>query len=116
MALRIVAGRVDKQLQKYMQLKRIKGPWKSGLHVLVAVSHTQQSAKLLRWAKNLSYTMGADLQAVYVETSRKLDDSESERLNKNINLARQLGIKFRLITTTDMVKAIVDFVQKENRG
>src|SRR5450759_5398562 len=114
MALRIVADRVDKQLHEYMQRKRIKGPWKSGLHLLVAVSHTQQSAKLLRWAKNLSYTMGADLQAIYVETSYKLRPKESEQLNKNINLARQLGIKFRFVTNTDMVKAIVDFAQKEN--
>jgi two-component system, OmpR family, sensor histidine kinase KdpD len=114
MALRIVADRVDKQLHEYMQLKRIKGPWKSGLHLLVAVSHTQQSAKLLRWAKNLSYTMGADLQAVYVETSYKPDVKQSEQLNKNINLARQLGIKFRIVTNRDMVKAIVDFAQKEN--
>jgi two-component system sensor histidine kinase KdpD len=114
MALRIVADRVDKQLHEYMQLKRIKGPWKSGLHLLVAVSHTQQSARLLRWAKNLSYTMGADLQAVYVETSYKPDEKESEQLNKNVALSRQLGIKFRFITSTDMVKAIVDFAQKEN--
>jgi len=114
MALRIVADRVDKQLHEYMQLKRIKGPWKSGLHLLVAVSHTQQSAKLLRWAKNLSYTMGSDLQAIYVETSYKLDTKESEQLNKNITLARQLGIKFRFVTSSDMVKAIVDFAQKEN--
>jgi two-component system sensor histidine kinase KdpD len=114
MALRIVADRVDKQLHEYMQLKRIKGPWKSGLHLLVAVSHTQQSAKLLRWAKNLSYTMGADLQAVYVETSHKNTTEESIQLNKNINLARQLGIKFRFVTNNDMVKAIVSFAQKEN--
>jgi two-component system, OmpR family, sensor histidine kinase KdpD len=114
MALRIVADRVDKQLHEYMQLKRIKGPWKSGLHLLVAVSHTQQSAKLLRWAKNLSYTMGADLQAIYVETSYKPDTRESEQLNRNVALARQLGIKFRFITHSDMVKAIVDFAQKEN--
>jgi two-component system sensor histidine kinase KdpD len=114
MALRIVADRVDRQLHEYMQLKRIKGPWKTGLHLLVAVSHTQQSAKLLRWSKNLSYTMGADLQAVYVETPVKLSAKESEQLNKNINLARQLGVKFRFVTNNDMVKAIVDFAQKEN--
>ncbi len=114
MALRIVADRVDRQLHEYMQLKRIKGPWKSGLHLLVAVSHTQQSAKLLRWAKNLSYTMGADLQAIYVETSYKPDTKESEQLNKNITLARQLGVKFRFVTHNDVVKAIVDFAQKEN--
>jgi two-component system sensor histidine kinase KdpD len=114
MALRMVADRVDRQLHEYMQLKRIKGPWKSGLHLLVAVSHTLQSARLLRWAKNLSYTMGGDLQAVYVETSHKLSPKESEQLNKNINLSRQLGIKFRFVTNSDMVKAIVDFAQKEN--
>jgi two-component system, OmpR family, sensor histidine kinase KdpD len=114
MALRIVADRVDKQLHEYMQLKRIKGPWKSGLHLLVAVSHTQQSAKLLRWAKNLSYTMGADLQAVYVETTHRLSHYESEQLNKNISLSRQLGIKFHFVSHNDMVKAIVNFAQKEN--
>ena len=114
MALRIVADRVDKQLHEYMQLKHIKGPWKSGLHLLVAVSHTQQSAKLLRWAKNLSYTMDSDLQAIYVETSHKPDASESEQLKKNITLARQLGIRFHIVTNNDLVKAIVDFAQKEN--
>jgi two-component system, OmpR family, sensor histidine kinase KdpD len=114
MALRIVADRVDKQLHEYMQLKRIKGPWKSGLHLLVAVSHTRQSARLLRWAKNLSYTMGADLQAIYVETSYRLKEEESEQLNRNVVLARQLGIKIRFVTNRDMVKAIVDFAQKEN--
>jgi two-component system, OmpR family, sensor histidine kinase KdpD len=114
MALRIVADRVDKQLHDYMQLKRIKGPWKSGLHLLVAISHTQQSAKLLRWAKNLSYTMGADLQAIYVETTKEISSKEREQLDKNISLAKQLGIAFRITTNNDLVKAIVDFAQKEN--
>jgi len=114
MALRLVADRVDKQLHEYMQLKRIKGPWKSGLRLLVAVSHTSQSAKLLRWAKNLSYSMGAELQAVYIETSRELGSKEREQLDKNINLAKQLGVKFRIVTHSDTVRAIVDFAQKEN--
>ena len=114
MALRIVADRVDKQLHDYMQLKRIRGPWKSGLHLLVAIDYKPQSTKLLRWAKNLSYSMGANIQAVYVETIHKLSPKEREQLEKNINLAKQLGIKFRIITNYDIVKAIVDFAQKEN--
>ncbi|HEY3389746.1 MAG TPA: sensor histidine kinase KdpD [Prolixibacteraceae bacterium] len=114
MALRIVADRVDKQLHEYMQLKRIKGPWKSGLHLLVAIGFTSQSTKLLRWAKNLSYSMGASIQAIYVETLHELTPKEREQLDKNINLAGQLGIKFRIITNVDVVKAIVDFAQKEN--
>lgn len=114
MALRIVADRVDKQLHEYMQLKRIKGPWKSGLHLLVAVDYTQQTTRLLRWAKNLSYSMGATIQAIYVETLHDLKLKEREQLDKNINLAGQLGIKFRIITHYDVVKAIVDFANKEN--
>jgi len=114
MALRIVADRVDKQLHDYMQHKRIRGPWKSGLHLLVAIDFRTQSMRLLRWAKNLSYSMGANIQSLYVETSHQLTHKEREQLDKNINLAKQLGIKLRIITNNDIVKAIVDFAQKEN--
>jgi two-component system sensor histidine kinase KdpD len=114
MALRIVADRVDKQLHDYMQQKRIRGPWKSGLHLLVAIDYRQQSTRVLRWAKNLSYSMGASIEAIYVETLHKLTPKESDQLDKNINLAKQLGVKFRIITNYDIVKAIVNFAQKEN--
>ena len=114
MALRIVADRVDKQLHEYMQLKRIRGPWKSGMHLLVAVGYSEQSARLLRWSKNLAYSMGATIQALYVETTHELTASEHEQLEKNIHLSKQLGIDFRIITNPDVVKAIVDFAQKEN--
>lgn len=114
MALRIVADRVDKQLHDYLQHKRIKGPWKSGLHLLVAVSTSPSSGRLLRWAKTLSYSIGANIQAIYVETTHKINDRERENLDKNINLAKLLGIKFSIITHFDIVKAIVDYAQKEN--
>jgi len=114
MALRIVADRVDRQLHDYMQQKRIKGPWKSGLHLLVAVGTSPYSGKLLRWAKNLSYSMDAKIQAIYVETTHNLTSKEQEQFNKNFSLAKQLGIKVRIITSNDIVKTIVDFAQKEN--
>jgi two-component system sensor histidine kinase KdpD len=114
MALRIVADRVDKQLHDYMQHKRIRGPWKSGMHLLVAIDYRQHSTRLLRWAKNLSYSMGAQIQALYVETADNLSIKEREQLDKNINLAKQLGIKVRINTNNDAVKAIVDHAQKEN--
>ncbi|MCE1200026.1 MAG: sensor histidine kinase KdpD [Marinilabiliales bacterium] len=114
MALRIVADRVDKQLHDYMQEKRIRGPWKSGSHLLVAIDYRVQSTRLLRWTKNLAYSMGANVQAIYVETSHKLTANEEEQLNKNFALAKPLGIKVRIVTNYDVVSAIVDFAQKEN--
>jgi len=114
MALRIVADRVDSQLHDYMQHKRIRGPWKSGMHLLVAIGYSPYSARLLRWAKNLAYSMGAQIQALYVEKNLKLTDQQREQLDKNINLAKQLGIKVRITTNNDLVKAIIDFSYKEN--
>jgi len=114
MALRIVADRVDKQLHDYMQQKQIRGPWKSGLHLLVAINYKIESMRLLRWAKNLASSMGANIQAVYVETPHQLTSKEDDQLNKNINLAKQLGIKFRIVSNYDVVSAIVNFAQKEN--
>jgi two-component system sensor histidine kinase KdpD len=114
MALRIAADRVDVQLRQYMQHKRITGPWKSGMHLLVSIGPSPHSAKLLRWAKNLSYTMGATLLALYVESTRKLTAAQEVQLNKNINLAKQLGAEFRKISGDDLVKAILSVAQREN--
>ncbi|MDP4205817.1 MAG: DUF4118 domain-containing protein [Bacteroidota bacterium] len=114
MSLRIVADRVDKQLKDYMQLKRIPGPWKSGLHLMVLISPSPQSAVLIRWAKNLSYTMGSSLQALYVETTQDLSDQQKEQLSRNINLAKQLGADFRTSSGNDLVKAVLTIAHKEN--
>jgi two-component system, OmpR family, sensor histidine kinase KdpD len=114
MALRIVADRVDKQLHDYMQHNRIRGPWKSGMHLLVAIDYNQHSSRLLRWAKNFSYSLGAHIQALYIETAHNLTARERVQLDRNIKLAKQLGIDVRIKTNNDVVKAIIDFAQKEN--
>ena len=114
MSLRIVADRVDNQLHDYMQDKRIRGPWKSGLHFLVAIGVSPSSQGLLKWAKNLAYTMGANVEALYVETTQRLTPRDHEQLDANIELAKELGFKVRIVTNDDLVKAIVTYAQKEN--
>jgi two-component system sensor histidine kinase KdpD len=114
MSLRIVADRVDRQLRFYMQKKRIPGPWKSGMHLLAVISPSPHSAKLIRWAKNLSYTMGASLTALYVETSKLLNEDQKTQLNKNLTLARQFGAEIITTSGDDLVKAILTVARKEN--
>lgn len=89
------------------------GPGRAGIELLVVVSYTRQSNKLLTEAKNLADLMGCNLQAIYVESSYNLSGTEHETLDDNISLAKKLGVQFRIITHSDMVKAIVDFAQKE---
>jgi two-component system sensor histidine kinase KdpD len=113
MALHIVGDQVDKQLQKHKH-KSFKGSMKSGIHLLVAIDYQEKSIPLIRWAKNLSNSMGADIQALYVENSHQLTNLEKEQLDKNINLIKQLGINFRITTNYDKVKGIIGFAKKEN--
>ncbi len=114
MSLRIVADRVDKQLRNYMQQKRISGPWKSGMHLLAVIGPSPHSARLIRWAKNLSYTMGANLTALYVETTKPLNADQKQQLSKNLKLARQLGAEIISTSGDDLVKAILTIARKEN--
>jgi len=114
MSLRIVADRVDRQLRIYMQKKRIPGPWKSGMHLLAGIGPSPHSARLIRWAKNLSYTMGASLTALTVETSKPLNAEQKIQLNKNLSLARQLGAEIITASGDDLVKAILTTARKEN--
>ncbi len=114
MSLRIVADRVDAQLRRYMQKKRLPGPWKSGLHLMVLIGPSPYASRLIRWAKTLSYTMGASLLALYVERPGLLTDEEKEQLNKNIKLARQLGADYISVSGGSMVGAIMKVARKEN--
>lgn len=91
MALRLTAEHVDHQLQDYMQLKQIAGPWKSGERLMVAVGPSPFSEQLIRWTRRMAYNLEAPWLAVYVETSQTLSVDAKERLAHNIALARRLG-------------------------
>ena len=114
MSLRIVADRVDKQLKMYMQKKSIRGPWKSGMHLLALVSASPHSARLIRWAKNLAYSMGASLAGLYIETTKPLSQTEKEQLNKNLDLARQLGMEILTASGDDIVRVTLNIARNEN--
>ncbi len=114
MSLRIVADRVDKQLKTYMQRKRIPGPWKSGMHLLVLVGPSPTSAQLIRWTKTMAFTMGADWTALHVETIQTLNEKEKKQLTDNISLVKQLEGEFITTSGNDLVEASLEIARKEN--
>ena len=99
MALRLTAERVDHQLQDYMQVKHITGPWKSGERLMVAISASPLSERLVRWTRRMAYNLDAPWIAVYVETSHSLTEREKLTLAQVTSLARELGAE--VITTSD---------------
>lgn len=91
MSLRLVAEHVDRDLRELMQAKRIAGPWKTGDRLLVGVSASPFSEKLIRYTRRLATTMEASWIAVNIESSQVLGEFDQARLNRHLALARRLG-------------------------
>ena len=114
MALRLTAERVDHQLQDYMQVKQIAGPWKSGERLMVAVSPAQFSERLIRWTRRMAYNLEASWIAVHVETARQLNESETEGLARNLALARKLGAEVVITSGDDVATSLIRLAHQRN--
>ncbi|MBK8137281.1 MAG: hypothetical protein IPK52_15885 [Chloroflexi bacterium] len=113
MALRLTAERVDHQLQDYMQVKRISGPWKSGERLLVAVGPSPFAEILVRWARRMSYNLEAAWLAAYIKTSTPLSPAAEKQLAANLTLARSLGAEVVTTAGTTSRKACCDWPGSE---
>jgi two-component system, OmpR family, sensor histidine kinase KdpD len=114
MALRIVAERVDHQLRDLMKTRQISGPWKSGQRLVVGISPSPNTVKLIRWARRTAYTMDATWVAVYVERSRPLNRTAQSRLADNIKLARDLGAEIVTTADEDIAEGILRVAREQN--
>lgn len=93
LALRKTAQRVDDQLLTHMQAHAIAGPWAAGERVLVSVDQHPRSASLVRYASRMASRLRAPWAAVYVETGRSINLTETDRdtIAATLRLAEQLG-------------------------
>lgn len=99
-ALRMTAERVDQDLQKLISVRAAGSPWQTNERLLVAVSHSPYSEKLIRATRRLAYNLEAPWIALHVDTGITLNDADQAQLVKNLNLAREL--KAEVITTTEV--------------
>jgi two-component system sensor histidine kinase KdpD len=114
MALRLAAERVETQVREYMQTERIRGPWRSGQRLLVGVTPSRDSVRLIRWTRRLAFTMKASWVAVFVERSTPLTAAEKEQFAENIALARDLGAEIITAADEDVAEALVRVAREQN--
>jgi two-component system, OmpR family, sensor histidine kinase KdpD len=114
MALRYTAERVDQELRDVMRARRIGGRWTSAQRLAVAVGPSPYSAPLIRWTRRIAAAMDAPWLAIYVETSRPLDEAQKTRLTKNLSLARQLGAEVVMTTGEDVAASLVEAARERN--
>ena len=116
LALRCVAERVDRQMQRYMQRQAIVGPWPANERIMVCVGPGPLSERLVRAARRLAARLDAEWYAVYVATPAhaSLSDQERERVARTLRLAEALGAKAITMSATSVVAGIVQYATRHN--
>ncbi len=114
MALRIVAEHVDRSLRDIMLEERIAGPWKSGDRLLVAVSASPYSERLIRYTRRLASSMEASWIVANIEQPHPLSQEEQMRLTRYLALARQLGAEVISTPGTDVGETLLRVAREHN--
>src|SRR5246127_966815 len=114
MALRLVAEHVDRDLRDIMSEEKIPGPWKSGDRLLVAVSASPYSERLIRYTRRLASSMEASWIVANIEGPRPLSQEEQTRLTRYIALARQLGAEVISTPGRDVAETLLRVARENN--
>jgi two-component system sensor histidine kinase KdpD len=116
LALRRTAERVDAQMRVYMREHAIGKVWPAGERLLVCVSSTPDSARLVRAAKRMAEGLGAPWIAAYVETPAQLSlpQDARDRVIQTLRLAEQLGAETVTLPGQKMSEALLAFARDRN--
>ncbi len=113
-ALNYTARRVGSELKNYAQRKNIKGAWKSGERILVAVGPGPYSEYLIRWTRRIAFNFNSQWIALYVDPQKALTGNAVDQLRKNLDLARELGAEITTTAGEDIVSCILRIAKQEN--
>ncbi len=120
LALRRTAAWVDSDMRRYKQDRGIRAVWPAGERIVVAVSPSPMSARLIRAAKRMAAGLHAELIAVYVETPRggavTLSPQDRERLDANLRLAESLGATTQTLAGDNAARELIAFARSRNVG
>jgi two-component system, OmpR family, sensor histidine kinase KdpD len=112
-ALREIAQEVDDDLEAYRQERRIAQPWAAHDKILVCLSPTQSSLRLLRRGWRTARRLKGEVVAVYVE-SRPPTALEQAILTSDLALADQLQIPVVTLQGTDIAAELVRYAREKN--
>ena len=99
LSLRFTAEKVDHDLRGMVSAIERGAEWKPRERLLVAVSHSPHSQRLVRATKRLSFILDSPWVAAHIDNGVSLDEIETQMLDRNLSLARELGAE--VITTQD---------------
>ena len=116
LALRHAAERVDAQMQAFKERHSIDEVWSVGERLLVGISASPISPRLIRAAHRLATRLRAPWIAVHVETPAflRLPAEERGRAIDNMRLAEKLGAEIVTLTGADTAEELMAFARARN--
>jgi two-component system sensor histidine kinase KdpD len=114
LALRLTAERVDQQLRTIREDRNVSAIWRSGERLLVAVSPSPFSTRLIRWTRRMAYALDAPWIAVNIESHRPLGPAAQRLLDENLALARALNAEVIVVPGEDVAASLVRVAQQHN--
>ncbi len=116
LALRLTARRVDAQMREYRERHGIRRTWAVAERVLVCISPSPASERLVRAARRLAASLQADWIAAYVETpaSLRLSAEDRKRVSGHLRLAQSLGAETVTLSGTRPSEEVTRFARARN--
>jgi two-component system sensor histidine kinase KdpD len=116
LALRRTSERVDAKIRTYKAAHGIDETWHTGERVLVCVSPSPHSARLIRAARRMATSLHAELIGLHVETPAELriGATARERLAVNMRLLEAVGGEAVTLRGEDAAIETVAYARKRN--
>jgi two-component system sensor histidine kinase KdpD len=116
LALRQTAERVDAQMRVYKTAHGIERTWPTTERILVCVSPSPASARLVRGARRMAGSLHAPWIAAYVETpsSLRMSQRDRQRVADNLRLAEQLGAESVTLNAPNAAEETIRFARSRN--
>jgi two-component system, OmpR family, sensor histidine kinase KdpD len=114
--LRLVANKIDEQMQHYMGIHPLQGPWPTKERILVGVYPSPDAEQLVRSAFKLISHSDGELIAIHIETSdnAQLSEKEHQWLTNAIEKAKKLGATIAWIKGEDVADEISNYAHSHN--
>ena len=117
-AMRRAAERIDGQMRAYMRTRAIPGPWPAADRLLVCVSPSPGSERLIHATRRLASHFNAQWFALYVETpghARLSACRPDRRLARHLQLAQDLGARVRTLPGSSVAETVIQYARQAQR-
>jgi two-component system, OmpR family, sensor histidine kinase KdpD len=114
LSLRQAAHRLHRDVESARRERSASAPWTTTDRLLVCVGPSPTSARLIRAAKRVATSLGAEWLAVAVTTGAEGSAAVHEQTTRSLRLAEQFGAESHILAGRNVAETVVDFAQTRN--